>query len=132
MVARVMPSCRFGVYTMIEPVQPGNESCCIVNRSAPGFIEALRKQFATREVSVAVDPEPRVKVEGPSRDRTERYFVRSQWRSGARTIVVDLMLGPVDGQWRWTEAVHHYAADDLKRGLCGPYATPWVAGRESC
>ncbi|MGH2449955.1 MAG: hypothetical protein ACRDGE_01540 [Candidatus Limnocylindria bacterium] len=75
-------------------------------RAVASFIEAIRENFASGDLTVSVDPEVQVEVNGV--DGTERYFVRSDWREADRTTRVDLFLEDIDGQWYWVEARHHH------------------------
>lgn len=131
-VARHMSHCRFGIRTILEPVQRGAESCCIVNRSVGAFAEALRTRFASRDFIVMVDPEPQVTVVGQGAGRHERFWLRSDWSDAGQTTRIDLFVGEVEGTWVWFEAVHHHPRQDLSRTTCGPYRTPWVAGPGGC
>jgi len=131
-VARHMPTCRFGIHTVLEPVERGSEMCCIVNRSVAGFADALHTRFASSDLVVLVDPEPRAKVEGQGANRYERFFLRSEWSEGGQTTRVDLYVDEIQGAWYWTEALHHYPRQDLSRTSCGPYRAPWVSGPGGC
>ncbi len=60
-------------------------------------------------------------------DANRAYFVRSEWKEPDRTVRIDLVLRPQDGQWRWTEARHYYSRADLGNPPCIPYRSPWVS-----
>jgi hypothetical protein len=128
-VARLItPNCSIAVWTVVEPVQLGSESCCVLNRAVSPFIQALRDRFTSGNLSVTVDPDVQVRAEGGR----ERFFVRSEWRESDRMIQIDLYLEEVDGQWRWVAAMHHYQRANLINGNCVPYRSPWVSTTGSC
>jgi hypothetical protein len=128
-IARLItPSCSIAVWAVVEPVQLGSESCCVLNRAVAPFLQALRDRFTSGNLSVTVDPEVQVRDEGGR----ERFFVRSEWREPDRMTQIDLYLEEVDGQWRWVAATHHYQRADLVRGICVPYRSPWVSTTGSC
>jgi len=128
-IARLItPTCSIAVWSVVEPVQPGGESCCVLNRAVAPFLQALRDRFTSGNLSVTVDPEVQVRIEGGR----ERFFVRSEWREPDRTIQIDLYLEAVDGQWRWVAAMHHYQRADLINGNCVPYRSPWVSTTGTC
>jgi hypothetical protein len=125
-IAGLMPECSIGVSAVVEPILPGGGGCCVLNPAVVPFIQRLGDRFASRELSVTVDPEVQVTVEGGA----ERFFVRSDWTEPGRTIRIDLFLGEVNGQWRWTGALHHYQRAD--NGTCVHYGSPWVPTSSSC
>jgi hypothetical protein len=126
--ALITPNCSIGVWTVVEPVQLGSESCCVLNRAVAPFLEALRDRFTSGDLSVTVDPEVQVRAEGGR----GRFFVRSEWREPDRMTPIDLYLEEVDGQWRWVAAMHTYQRADLVNGNCVPYRSPWVSTTGTC
>ncbi len=127
-VAAVMTGCSIGVSAIVEP-QNGSGGCCIVNRAIAPFIEALRDAFASRALTVIVDPTVEVRTQAQGNDR---YFVRSTWSEPDRTMGIDLFLGERDGSWHWLEALHHYQRADLVNGVCVVYRSPWVTTTQRC
>lgn len=132
-IERSLPACRFGVSAVVEPVQRGSEVCCILNRSVPAFMSALRGHFASSDLFVTVDPSINVLVDGQGSGRAELYFVRSSWAAFGRVTPIDLFLTELDGAWYWTNARHHYQRSELaKSGTCVEYRSPWVPVSASC
>jgi hypothetical protein len=128
-IARLItPRCSIGVWSVVEPVQPGSESCCVLNSAVAPFIEALRARIARGDLSVTVDPSVQVQTDGGG----ERFFVLSEWREPDRVTRIDLFLEDVEGRWYWVAAAHHYQRADLINGICVRYGSPWVPTTASC
>lgn len=129
-IARLITTaCSIGVWSVVEPPQPGVDSCCVLNRAVRPFLQALREHFASG-LTVTVDPQVEVEVEGEGATRNERSFVRSDWREAERTVRIDLFLREVDGEWRWVGARHHYPRAVF--GTCAMYRSPWGPRNASC
>jgi hypothetical protein len=127
-VAALMTSCSLGVFAIVEPVQPSDGSCCVLNRAVTSFIQTLRDRFATGALTVVVNPD----VQTQAAEGGVRYFVRSTWSDAGQATPIDLFLGESEGQWRWVQAVHHYQRAALNLKKCVPYRTPWVDPGASC
>lgn len=74
------------------------------SRAVVPFLDALRQSFTRGGVSVVVDAEPQVEVEGTGAFRNERLFVRSDWTASGVTMRMDLFLAEIDGRQYWTAA----------------------------
>jgi hypothetical protein len=129
-IARLITTaCSIGVWAVVEPPQPGVDSCCILNRAVRPFLQALREHFASG-LTVTVDPDVQVEVEGQGATSSERLFVRSDWREADRTLRIDLFLREMEGEWRWVQARHHYPRAVI--GSCAMYRSPWGPRVSSC
>jgi hypothetical protein len=127
-VAALVISCSLGVFAIVEPVQPGDGSCCVLNRAVTSLIQTLRDRFATGALAVVVNPD----VQTQAAEGGVRYFVRSTWSDAGQVTPIDLFLGESEGQWRWVQAVHHYQRAALNLKKCVPYRSPWVDPGASC
>ncbi len=125
-VASLMEECRISVSPVIDggaglPNSGGGG----LGRSVALFTRALRDRFAAGDLSVTV-------ASNVELDANSAYFVRSEWKEPDRTVRIDLILRPQDGQWRWTEARHYYSRADLGNPPCIPYRSPWVSSGGRC
>jgi hypothetical protein len=121
------PGCQIGVHSTIASPQ-GTEGCCILNRAVAPFMEALRERFASGELTVIVDPEVQIQVEGTGNSRTEQLFVTSNWTESGRTRQIDLLFSERAGRWYWAGALHHYQRSELP--VC--YSKLWSGSDQRC
>ncbi len=114
-VARLVPSCRIAVIPYLGGAPQGS----VITRSSAVFIAALRDRFAKGDLTVSVEPALLQDARA-----SDRYFVRSAWREPDRVVRIDLGFDVIDGEMRWTSAVHYY--DRLTDAYCIPYRSPWI------
>ena len=125
-VASLMEECRISVSPVIDGAAGlPNSGGGGLGRSVALFTRALRDRFAAGDLSVTV-------ASNVELDANSAYFVRSEWKEPDRTVRIDLILRPQDGQWRWTEARHYYSRADLGNPPCIPYRSPWVSSGGRC
>jgi hypothetical protein len=76
-------------------------------RAVVPFLDALRATFARGGLTVVVDPEVQVQVEGTGAFRNELLFVRSDWTASGLTMRIDLYLREIEGRPYWTMARYY-------------------------
>jgi len=124
-VARLLPSCWFAVWPLVDGQPPGG----VLNRSVSLFTQGLRDRFAAGNLSVTIDPILQLQTQGLGPDR---LFVRSYWKEPDGTTQIDLFLMESDGRWLWSEAVHHYTRAQMQARPVWFCRSPWITGPDRC
>ena len=96
----ITPQCWIGTW-LFRPPGVGVDGS---SRAVVPFLDALRASFARGGMSVVVDPEVQVHVDGTGAFRNEQLFVRSDWTASGLTMRMDLFLAEIEGRQYWTAA----------------------------
>ncbi len=96
----ITPQCALGTW----PWSPPGFGVGGSSRAVVPFLDALRASFARGGMSVVVDPEVQVQVDGTGAFRNELLFVRSDWTASGLTMRMDLFFTEIEGRQYWTGA----------------------------
>jgi hypothetical protein len=112
-VAREMSDC----WLFVSPLINGQPAGGVQYRSVALFTDGLRERFAAGDLDVTIDQTLRTNPRSP-----ESFFVRSVWKEGDRSSVIDLYVREADDRWIWFSA-------EPQDGW--PCRRPWVS-QDSC
>lgn len=121
----ITPRCWLNTWPWTPPgVGVGGSSRAVVP-----FLAALRDSFARGTVTVVVDPEVQVQIDGSGVFRSEQLFVRSDWTASGFTLRIDLFLAELDGRQYWVGARFYNAPGAACSDLRFIFGDPSSIGR---